>query len=163
MITAEQALERARSPLAALVAARAQAVGSRMEAYRLVGAPLGRSATWVRKVLGRAPDVQVGLHDALNIASLYDRLCARIEAAADAVEADNQRLREELDAALSRPVPARGRVAGEPAAAAGASASSGAARRATACPVVVPAVGARADALGLTDLPLFRGTDLPPR
>jgi hypothetical protein len=162
MITAEQALERARSPLEALVAARTKAVGSRMEAYRLVGAPLGRSATWVRKVLGRAPDVQVGLHDALNIAALYDRLCARIEAAAEAVEADNKKLREDLDAALSAREALRPRADAARVAAAAPARGAPRARPATRT-VVVPAVGSPADALGVSDLLLFRGTDQPPR
>lgn len=155
MITAEQALERARSPLAALVAERERSAGSRMRAYGLVGAPLGRSATWVRKVLGRAPDVSVGLHDALNIAALYERVCARIEARADKVEAGNNALREELHAALSGAAAPLARTQGPAVAEAAAPRRPG---RPT-VPALAPA-HARSRAprapVDLTELPLFR-------
>lgn len=156
MITAEQALERARSPLAALVAERERSAGSRMRAYGLVGAPLGRSATWVRKVLGRAPDVTVGLHDALNIATLYARVCARIEAAADKVEAGNNALREDLHAALLSG------AAAPPSRAPGAALAQASAPRRpgrASVPALAPA-HARSRAprvsVDLTELPLFR-------
>lgn len=157
MITAEQALERARSPLAALVAERERSAGSRMRAYGLVGAPLGRSATWVRKVLGRAPDVSVGLHDALNIATLYARVCARIEATADTVEAGNNTLREELHAALSGAAAPPARPAGPPLA------EAAAPRRAVrpTTPALVPAHArsrAARSPVDLNDLPLWRAS-----
>ncbi len=94
MITAEDALEQVRPSLAQLVKHRQRAVGSRMAAYNDVGAPLGRSASWVRKVLGRAPDVVVGLHDYLNIT----KLCERIEASTARNEAAAELLRTEINA-----------------------------------------------------------------
>ena len=100
MMTAEQALEQIRPDLASIVAVKERTLGSRMRAYESLGSKLGRSPTWIRKVLGRAPDVTVGLHDALNIRAAYERLCARVENAADALEAGNEELRRELDAAL---------------------------------------------------------------
>lgn len=100
MMTAEQALEQIRPDLASIIAVKERSLGSRMRAYESLGSKLGRSPTWIRKVLGRAPDVTVGLHDALNIRAAYERLCARVESAADALEASNQELRRELDAAL---------------------------------------------------------------
>jgi hypothetical protein len=156
MITAEQALERARSPLAALVAERERSAGSRMRAYGLVGAPLGRSATWVRKVLGRAPDVTVGLHDALNIATLYARVCDRIDASAEQVEASNNTLREELHAALSGAAAPPSRPAGTPVAEAAAPRGAG---RPTSPALVAPHVRSRAPAsVDLSDLPLWRAS-----
>ena len=100
MMTAEQALEQIRPDLASIIAVKERTLGSRMRAYESLGSKLGRSPTWIRKVLGRAPDVTVGLHDALNIRAAYERLCARVENAADALEAGNEELRRELDAAL---------------------------------------------------------------
>lgn len=100
MMTADQALEQIRPDLASIIAVKERTLGSRMRAYESLGSKLGRSPTWIRKVLGRAPDVTVGLHDALNIRAAYERLCARVENAADALEAGNEELRRELDAAL---------------------------------------------------------------
>lgn len=111
MMTADQALERIRPDLASIIAAKEQSLGSRMRAYEALGSKLGRSPTWIRKVLGRAPDVTVGLHDALNIRAAYERLCARVESVADALEAGNDELRRELDAALSGDRPGVARCA----------------------------------------------------
>lgn len=158
MITAEQALERLRPDLAEVVSAKQRATGSRMLAYEAVGSKLGRSATWVRKVLGRAPDVTVGLHDALNIRAAYERLCASVGAAADAQAAENNRLREEIDAALQRDRAARPRTPG------GAPAAGPSARRpgrAAASALVRPNAGSRLpnDPPGVSDLPLWRALE----
>lgn len=158
MITAEQALERVRPDLAEVVSAKQRSTGSRMLAYEAVGSKLGRSATWIRKVLGRAPDVTVGLHDALNIRAAYERLCASVEAAADAAEARNDLLREDLHAALQADRSARPRTPG------GAPAAGAAARRAgrPAAPALARSnAGSRlpADPAGVSDLPLWRALD----
>lgn len=158
MITAEQALERLRPDLAEVVSAKQRVTGSRMLAYEAVGSKLGRSATWVRKVLGRAPDVTVGLHDALNIRAAYERLCATIEAAADAAEARNDLLREDLHAALASNRSAPRRTAG------GAPAAGAAPRRPgrAAAPALVRSnAGSRvpADPPGVSDLPLWRALE----
>ncbi|MCJ2085534.1 hypothetical protein MKK88_05930 [Methylobacterium sp. E-005] len=92
MTTVEQARELARQPLFALVLKREKAIGSRMGAYKSIGDALGRSATWVRGVVGRSPDVTVGLHDWLNINKLCDRLDAyseRLEAETAAIRGDD--------------------------------------------------------------------------
>lgn len=99
MTTVEQANELTRQPLAALVRQREALHGSRMAAYDAVGTALGRSGSWVRKVIGRAPDVQVGLHDWLNI----NAICARLDAASERLEAhtaarEAQRAGREADA-----------------------------------------------------------------
>ncbi|WP_091678466.1 hypothetical protein [Methylobacterium sp. 275MFSha3.1] len=83
MVTVEQANEVARDPLLRLVLDRKDRTGSLMAAYDDVGGCLGRSPSWVRKVIGRAADVSVGLHDWLNI----NTLCARLDAASARLEA----------------------------------------------------------------------------
>lgn len=83
MVTVEQANEVARDPLLRLVLDRKDLTGSLMAAYDDVGERLGRSPSWVRKVIGRAADVTVGLHDWLNI----NTLCARLDAASERLEA----------------------------------------------------------------------------
>jgi len=156
MITAEQALERVRPDLAEIVSAKERVLGSRMLAYDRLAVTLGRSPTWIRKVLGRAPDVTVGLHDALNIRAAYERLCSTVAAAADAQAAENNRLRGEIDAALRRDQPADRRTP------AGAPAAGAAPRRPGRSPApalvrALPAPGLpAADDAALTDLPLWR-------
>lgn len=105
MVTAEQANEVARDPLLRLVLDRKDLTGSLMAAYDDVGERLGRSPSWVRKVIGRAADVSVGLHDWLNINTLCARLDAasgRLEAATAAREEARRAVREA--AAVSGPV-----------------------------------------------------------
>lgn len=156
MMTAEQALEQIRPDLASIVAVKERTLGSRMRAYESLGSKLGRSPTWIRKVLGRAPDVTVGLHDALNIRAAYERLCKHIADGTDAIEAENQKLRSELDAALRGDRPASARLGGAPSAAEAPAVSQ---RDATApAPVAAPAAAPRLrkKAPGeLSELPLF--------
>lgn len=160
MITAEQALERIRPDLAQLIAVKEQRLGSKMLAYERLGARLGRSPGWIRKVLGRSPDVTVALHDALNIRAAYERLCSKIEASADAAEARNDVLREEIHAALQIDRTASPRTPG------GAPAAGAAARRAgrPAAPALArPDAATRLPADPavdvLSDLPLWRALD----
>ena len=101
MMTAEQEVGLVRPNIVAAIEALQASGLSRMDAYRALGSMLGKSQTWVRKVIGRQPDAAIYLRDALNIRTAYERLCARIEAAADAAETTNNALREELHAALS--------------------------------------------------------------
>lgn len=156
MMTAEQALEQIRPDLASIIAVKERTLGSRMRAYESLGSKLGRSPTWIRKVLGRAPDVTVGLHDALNIRAAYERLCKHIADGTDAIEAENQKLRRELDAALRGDRPTSARLGGAPSAAEAPAVSARVAPAST--PVASPAAAPRlrAKASGdLTELPLF--------
>ena len=157
-MTAEQAAEWIRPDLARVVAAKEERLGSRMRAYEALGSKLGRSPTWIRKVLGRAPDVTVGLHDALNIRAAYERLCARVENAADALEAGNEELRRELDAALGgdRTVAARqgGSASARPAEAPAVSQRVAPASAPVAPPAAAPRLRKKASG-ELTELPLF--------
>lgn len=156
MMTAEQALEQIRPDLASIIAVKERTLGSRMRAYEALGTKLGRSPTWIRKVLGRAPDVTVGLHDALNIRAAYERLCKHIADGTDAIEAENQKLRRELDAALRGDRPTSARLGGAPSAAEAPAVSERVAP--ASAPVASPAAAPRlrAKASGeLTELPLF--------
>ncbi|MGA4550606.1 hypothetical protein [Methylorubrum aminovorans] len=156
MMTAEQALEQIRPDLASIIAVKERTLGSRMRAYESLGSKLGRSPTWIRKVLGRAPDVQVGLHDALNIRAAYERLCKHIADGTDAIEAENQKLRRELDVALRGDRPTSARLGGAPSAAEAPAVSARVAPAST--PVASPAAAPRlrAKASGdLSEMPLF--------
>lgn len=163
MVTADQIREEVRSPLALLLEHHERHGASRMDAYGRVGRLIGRSPAWVQRVIGRRSDITVGGHDLLNIRAAYARLCARVEAAADAAAADNRRLREDLDAALSALGAPRPGADRHPAPAPAASAGAAHPGRAAAAAVVVARARPAADALGVTDLPLFRGADEPPR
>ncbi|GJE41330.1 hypothetical protein AEGHOMDF_0494 [Methylobacterium soli] len=101
MITAEHEIGLVRPNIVASVKALQDRGLSRMEAYAVLGSMLGKSQTWVRKVIGRQPDAAIYLRDALNIRSAYDRLCARIDAASERIEGENDQLREAIDVALS--------------------------------------------------------------
>jgi hypothetical protein len=73
--------------------------GSRMAAYERTAEQIGRSPNWVRKLIGRRADAVVEHRDFLNIRAAYDRLCARIEAAAEHEEARVDALRRTRHAA----------------------------------------------------------------
>lgn len=73
--------------------------GSRMAAYERTAEQIGRSPNWVRKLIGRRADAVVEHRDFLNIRAAYDRLCARIEAAAEHEEARADALRRTRHAA----------------------------------------------------------------
>ena len=155
-MTAEQAAEWIRPDLARVVAAKEERLGSRMRAYEALGSKLGRSPTWIRKVLGRAPDVTVGLHDALNIRAAYERLCKHIADGTDAIEAENQKLRRELDAALRGDRPASARLGRAPSAAEAPALSQRVAPASS--PALAPSAAPRLrkkTAGALTELPLF--------
>ncbi|AWN47180.1 hypothetical protein DK419_13345 [Methylobacterium terrae] len=68
--------------------------GSRMAAYDTVAGQIDRSPNWVRKLIGRRADAVVEMRDWLNISAAYDRLCAKVEAAADHEEALTAALQE---------------------------------------------------------------------
>ena len=156
MMTADQALEQIRPDLASIIAAKERTLGSRMRAYESLGSKLGRSPTWIRKVLGRAPDVTVGLHDAFNIRAAYERLCKHIADGTDAIEAENQKLRRELDAALRGDRPASARLGGAPSAAEAPALSQRVAAPPSPALAPSPAPRLRKAAAGdLTELPLF--------
>ena len=160
MITAEHEIGLVRPNVVASVKALQERGLSRMEAYSTLGSMLGKSQTWVRKVIGRQPDAAIYLRDALNIRSAYDRLCARIDAAAERVEGENNQLREAIDVALSASAaPHRGET--------GSSSAQAAAARRPGRPATSALVSARARAgvptnqppVGVNDLPLWRAIE----
>jgi hypothetical protein len=160
MITAEHEIGLVRPNIVASMKALQERGLSRMEAYAALGSMLGKSQTWVRKVIGRQPDAAIYLRGALNIRSAYDRLCARIDAAAERVEGENNKLREAIDVALSaRTAPAPGHP-GTSSAQAAAPRGAGAA---TAPPLVRSRARARVPAdqtpADVTTLPLWRAVE----
>lgn len=100
MVTAADTLARARPLVAALVEREERRCGSRMAAYDIIGGAIGKSPSWVRKLLGRQDQVAVELHDFLNIALAYRRLCQRVEGAAERERKRAAALRREANAAL---------------------------------------------------------------
>ncbi len=87
MTCAADVMDRARVQVSALVEREERATGSRMAAYVNVGSMIGRSESWVRKLLNRTLDNK--RPDAvawLNIQSYYQRLC----------ESQMRKLRDEI-------------------------------------------------------------------
>lgn len=83
MLTGDDILSHTRPLVSALVEHNRRETGSKMTAYERVARKIGASPVWVRKLLGRQPNVDVAAHQYLNIVGLYRRLCARIEAKAE--------------------------------------------------------------------------------
>ena len=158
MLTASQARDETLPKLSALVRLAQTSMGSKMAAYDAVGRRIGASGSWVRKFIGRQ-DTGLDGHVLHNIRTAYERLCSNIEAAADAAEAANALLREDLHAALRADHPAGARTPG------GAPAAGAAARRPgrAATPALVgadagPRLPASIDPV-LSDLPLWRAAN----
>lgn len=97
-----------RNAAAALIDREERRTGSRMMAYEIVAQTVGTSAEWLRKFIAskeaKEPRVTVGF----NLMQVYSRICERVEQAG----ANEQKLKEEIDAALEsialvvdRPVP----------------------------------------------------------
>ena len=79
-MSAVEMMDGARTRVAALVEREWRATGSRMVACENVGAMIGRSESWIRKLIGRTLDTKRPDAVALsNIYAVYSRLCERIE------------------------------------------------------------------------------------
>ncbi|BAQ43998.1 hypothetical protein [Methylobacterium aquaticum] len=100
MLTAAQTFDDKRGKIVDLVAKLTDERGSKMDAYRALGSMLGTSSAWVRRIVGRRDDVRIDHHVALRIRDLHDRLCVRVARAADAAEARNALIQEQIDAAV---------------------------------------------------------------
>lgn len=100
-VTAEDAAGRVRPLVEALVAERFKETGSRTVAVEDIAALIGKSASWIKRLRAGSSEVIVALHDAMNVATAYDRLCSRIEAAAETEKARAAALRRSTDAAVS--------------------------------------------------------------
>ena len=102
MVSASDTLERARPFAAALIEREERHTGSRMSAYERVANMVGVSPSWLRKLIGRQPDVkEVAAHEFLNIAAAYRSLCLRIEAEAEQERRKATVLREQADAIIA--------------------------------------------------------------
>jgi hypothetical protein len=102
MDAAAEMLDGARPKLAYLVKRQAIISGSRTRAEIEVGAMIGRSDSWIRKLLGRTLDTK--RPDAVvlqNIHAIYSRICAGIENAADARFAHALELLDKTNAATA--------------------------------------------------------------
>ena len=126
MLTATHTLDRARSFADMMVRAEWRRHGSKMRAYAEVADLVGKSPSWLRKLLGRADGIAIGAHEYLNIAAAYAALCERIEAAAAHERAITARLQEAAHAALASDPRLHHRGAGATGEGTGAAASIGA-------------------------------------
>lgn len=102
MLTAADTQEQMRPFVAHLVDAAERTTRSRMAAYEMVSAQIGKSPAWIRKLIGRSPDVLVAHHDFLNIRAAYQTLCRRIEIAAAHERAKADILRQALEQVVAR-------------------------------------------------------------
>ncbi|GEP06847.1 hypothetical protein MOX02_48850 [Methylobacterium oxalidis] len=160
MVTADDELALVRPTVVEAVQALRDRGLSQMRAYQRLGGMVGKSPTWVRGIVGRDPNIGVRLRDALNIRAAYDQLCARVEAAAEKVEAENNQLREAIDVALSaRATPVPSPVeATQPQAAAPRSAGRAPTQALRRARAGAP-VPADQPSLGVNDLPLWRAIE----
>jgi hypothetical protein len=84
MSSAVELMDGARWRVAELVKHQENATGSRMLGYQDVGSMIGRSPSWVEKLIGRRLDTKRPDAVALmNIYAVYSRICERIEDAAE--------------------------------------------------------------------------------
>ncbi|WP_167858594.1 hypothetical protein [Methylobacterium nonmethylotrophicum] len=90
--------------------------GSKMATYRWIGGRIKASERWVRRLAGRSESIRVDHHVALRLRDLHDRLCVRVARAADAAEARNALVQEQIDAAVLVAGAPAARVASAPAA-----------------------------------------------
>jgi hypothetical protein len=108
MIAAAEMMDDARSRVAELVERRARETGSWMWAYQDVGSLIGRSESWVRKLIGRTLDTKRPDAVALqNIRAVYARMCGAIEADAQRREANavHQRSHQVAQGVVERAAP----------------------------------------------------------
>ena len=115
MTALEQLREQKRAMVVDIVNALTESRGKKMGAYRALGDLVGKSSTYVRRIISRDPTVRIDHHVALRIRDLHDRLCVRVARAAEAAEARNAELQEQIDdAVLAAGAPAA-RLASAPA------------------------------------------------
>jgi hypothetical protein len=99
MVNAADTLEQARPWAVALVENQERNAGSRMAAYERVASMVGVSPSWLRKLIGRAPEVkEIATHETMNLAAAYSALCLRIEAAAERERQAAAAMRRQADA-----------------------------------------------------------------
>jgi hypothetical protein len=97
-------VDQARFAAVELVRREQRSTGSRMAAYDRVGSMIGASAGWLRKFIGRCPDVSPDLVVGFNLLQIYDRVCTRVEQAADNERSRAAALRAENHEAVTSAV-----------------------------------------------------------
>lgn len=97
-------IETTRRAAVSLVERELRNSGSRMAAYEIVAQMVGVSSSWVRKFVGRNPNVKPDLIVGYNILALagvtYDKLCTRVEQEAEKERARAAALRADIHAAF---------------------------------------------------------------
>lgn len=83
MSDAAHIIDQARFCAVELVRRNERETGSRMVAYERVGSMIGASSGWLRKFIGRSPDVRPDLIVGFNLLQIYDRVCTRVEQASE--------------------------------------------------------------------------------
>lgn len=114
MSDAAQIVDRARFAAVELVRREERSTGSRMTAYDRVGSMIGASPGWLRKFIGRNPDVRPDLVVGWNLLAFYDRVCTRVEQAAENERSRAAALRAENHEAVKGAVELVARTARTP-------------------------------------------------
>jgi len=91
-------MDYARDATGWLVRKETDRVGSKMLAYEAVASKVGKSPSWVRKLLSRNPDAKLDVPTWLNIRQHYEHLCERVEADAARLKVELHSLKDEIDA-----------------------------------------------------------------
>jgi hypothetical protein len=82
MLTRADMTHETRAYVVALIERERKILGSRMSAYERIASMVGVSSDWLQKIIGRR-FCEVEAHEFLNIQFAYERLCSRVERAAD--------------------------------------------------------------------------------
>jgi hypothetical protein len=103
MISAAGVIEHTREKTRIMVAVEKLRTGSQMKAYGIIGDLIDSSPGWVRKFIGRSPEVKPDLETGLSILIAfqqnYNDICALIEDKADKLSAQSAELEQQFNAA----------------------------------------------------------------
>lgn len=83
MVGAAEPIESARELLSFVVERERRRVGSKTRAYEIVSAAVGRSRSWVEKIIGRQQGPGLSHETMLAIVAKYHAICERLETDAE--------------------------------------------------------------------------------
>lgn len=101
MVGAAEPIESARELLSFVVERERRRVGSKIRAYEIVSAAVGRSRSWVEKIIGRQQGPGLSHETMLAIVAKYNAICERLEADAEHDRRLAAALREHAHAAIT--------------------------------------------------------------
>ncbi len=83
MVGAAEPIESARELLSFVVERERRRAGSKIRAYEIVSVAIGRSRSWVEKIIGRQQGPGLSHETMLAIVAKYNAICERLEADAE--------------------------------------------------------------------------------